>query len=188
MENGIQGNLCEEPTGCTDTRSCAWHMHVPIAHIYIPTLPPDICSHCTHLHPHPPPTPPRKKSCIKLNPDHANTGRSQLWILSLYLTHNNCNCHHKPHEYLFTVDFDSIASTNNVCIITLNFVFLSNRLSFKWTTDSRATSRWHLPPMPTRPGYCNPHYHTLWCCQCDLLQWETVCVCGLPCVWWGLPA
>ena len=152
-----------------------WHTHMCLTHA---------SSYCTHLHP--PPTP-MKKNAV-LNPDHAKTSRSQLWILSLYLTHYNYSCHHKPHEHLIMVHFDSIASTNNACVITLNFVFLSNRLSYKWTTDSRATSRWHLPSMPTRPGYCDLHYHTQWCCQCDLLQWEAVCVCGLPCVWWGLPA
>ena len=144
MENGIKGNflsICEELSRCTDTHTHAWHMHVPIAHIYI--LPP-----------------PPGKSPV-LNPDHAKTSRSQLWILSLYLTHYNYSCHHKPHAHLSMVNFDSLASTNNAmlpCIIT--FVFLSNRLPSEWTTDSRTLFRWRLPSVSTKPGYCDLHYYT----------------------------
>ena len=75
-----------------------------------------------------------------------------------------------------------------ICPRMYGFMFLSNRLSPEWTTDGRTPSRWHLPSMSTWPGYCDLHYITEWCYQCDLLQWEAVCVCGLPCVWWGLPA
>ena len=107
------------------THACSRHMHVPIAHIYIPSPPP------------PPPPPPQEKNPV-LNPDHAKTSRSQLWILSLYLTHYNYSCHHKPHEHLIMVHnamlpgimvhFDSIASTNNAMYNHIKFCVLPQQI------------------------------------------------------------